>query len=296
MSIQPIIIPSVPPETVIPDAALVLEGGGTRAYFSSGVMDAFIAAGVMFPYIIGVSAGAANAITYVSGQYGRSRVVVENFVSSPRYVGVRNLFLHGSLFNYKFVFDEIAAKHLPLDWKAFRACPARFLAGAIDIDTGETVYYSQDDYETGDFTPLIASCSVPLLSRVVKYRGRRLLDGGVGGGIPIERSVADGNAFHVIVMTRTAGYVKRPEPFGRAWRLMYRRYPKLTDALAHRHENYARQVGICETLEREGKAMIIRPVAPLWEGRAESDTSKLLALYDEGERLGRDALPRLLSR
>jgi len=45
--------------------ALVLEGGGTRGFFSAGVFDAFMDAGIMFPYIVAVSVGAANALSYI---------------------------------------------------------------------------------------------------------------------------------------------------------------------------------------------------------------------------------------
>ena len=44
-----------------PDAALVLEGGGMRGQYASGVMDGFLQAGLRFPYVIGVSAGISNA-------------------------------------------------------------------------------------------------------------------------------------------------------------------------------------------------------------------------------------------
>lgn len=40
--------------------ALVLEGGGLRGYYSCGVMEAFMEKDLLFPYIIGVSAGAAK--------------------------------------------------------------------------------------------------------------------------------------------------------------------------------------------------------------------------------------------
>ena len=35
---------------------LVLEGGGNRAIYTSGVLDAFMDQGITFPYVIGVSA------------------------------------------------------------------------------------------------------------------------------------------------------------------------------------------------------------------------------------------------
>lgn len=38
---------------------LVLEGGGNRAIYTSGVLDAFMDQGITFPYVIGVSAAAA---------------------------------------------------------------------------------------------------------------------------------------------------------------------------------------------------------------------------------------------
>ena len=64
-------------------AALVLEGGGLRGYYSCGVMEAFMEKELLFPYIIGVSAGAANALSYISGQPGRSREIIEHYVGTP---------------------------------------------------------------------------------------------------------------------------------------------------------------------------------------------------------------------
>ena len=52
---------------------LVLEGGGMRGVFTSGVLDAFMKHGVEFPYIVAVSAGACNGMSYVSRQPGRAR-------------------------------------------------------------------------------------------------------------------------------------------------------------------------------------------------------------------------------
>ena len=44
---------------------LVLEGGGNRAIYTSGVLDAFMDQGITFPYVIGVSAGSCNAVSYI---------------------------------------------------------------------------------------------------------------------------------------------------------------------------------------------------------------------------------------
>jgi predicted patatin/cPLA2 family phospholipase len=287
-------IPGGTPKTILPKGtALVLEGGGTRGYYSSGVFEAFMDEGVLFPYIAGVSAGAANAISYVSGQRLRSRQVVQNYVADPRYVGLRNLLLHGSMFGFKFIFNDIGDKHVFIDWNNYNRQPIRFLTGAMDCETGKTVWFEKDEID-GRFAPTIASCSVPLISRIARYNGRRYLDGGISDPIPIDKSIADGNTFHVVILTRNAGYVKEPTGFRRLSHLMYRKYPRVAEAMENRHLLYARQVALCEELERQGRAVIIRPEKPLEVSRTGKDIEKLLALYDEGHAEGAEKLRVIL--
>ena len=49
-------------------SGMILEGGGTRGVFTAGVLDYFMEQGMYLPYVIGVSAGACNAVNYVSRQ------------------------------------------------------------------------------------------------------------------------------------------------------------------------------------------------------------------------------------
>lgn len=55
----------------IEDTGLVLEGGGLRGAFTTGVLDSFLKYEIQFPYTIGVSAGANNGMSYVAKQFGR---------------------------------------------------------------------------------------------------------------------------------------------------------------------------------------------------------------------------------
>ena len=48
-----------------------------------------------------------------------------------------------------------------------------------------------------------------------------------------------------------------------------------------------------ERLEREGRAVLIRPVRPLRVDRLERDVLRLSSLYDEGLRVCRDNLRRI---
>ena len=55
---------------------LVLEGGGMRGSYTLGILDVLLEEKLYFPYVIGVSAGACNAASYVSRQLGRGQRIV----------------------------------------------------------------------------------------------------------------------------------------------------------------------------------------------------------------------------
>jgi predicted patatin/cPLA2 family phospholipase len=289
-------IKGIPPLKLLPQGtALVLEGGGTRGFYSAGVFEAFMDAGIMFPYIAGVSAGAANALTYVAGQRGRNRQIVEHYVGNHRYVSKRNLILRRSMFGYDFIFGTVPERHIFFDHDCFKNTGIRYLTGATDCKTGKTVWFEKQDIDVG-FAVTRASCSVPLLAKVVKHGGLELLDGGTSTPIPIEKSIADGNTFHVVVLTRNEGYKKEAFRHKRLLKMLLGKYPKLIETILSRHEVYNRQIALCEQLEREGKALIIRPLVPLSVDRTGTDIEKLLALYDEGHEEGKAAAELLLQR
>lgn len=50
---------------------LVLEGGAMRGMYTAGALDVFYNAGIQFDGIIGVSAGAAFGVNYLSRRQGR---------------------------------------------------------------------------------------------------------------------------------------------------------------------------------------------------------------------------------
>ena len=286
-------IKGIMPKHFLPKGiGLVLEGGGTRGFYSAGVFEAFMEMDIMFPYIIGVSAGAANALSYVSGQKGRNRQIVEHYVGRHEYVSRRNLIKHGSLFGYDFIFKTVPDKHIFWDREHFEKVDIQFITGVTSCLTGKAEWFGKNENKIG-FEITRASCSVPMISKIVKYNGTPYLDGGTSIPIPIEKSIEDGNKFHVIVLTQNKGFIKPPFGHKNLVKFFYRKYPALAETLLNRHEVYNRQVEFCEKLEKEGKAIIIRPLKPLTADRATADTQKLLALHDEGHEEGLEAIKRI---
>ena len=101
------------------DTGLVLEGGGMRGLYTTGVLDYFMERNLYLPYVIGVSAGACHATSYLSRQIGRSRKANLDFLEDPRYLSWKNYFKTKEIFGMDFVFDEIPNQLLPFDFEAF---------------------------------------------------------------------------------------------------------------------------------------------------------------------------------
>ena len=121
-----------------------------------------------------------------------------------------------------------------------------------------------------------------------------MVDGGVCDAIPVRHAIADGFERTVIILTREKGY-RKPEKDFYLPGFIYRRYPAIRERLRLRYRHYNETLDFVDRLEREGKALVIRPRGPLRVGRTCDDARKLKALYEEGYARGRE-LMRWVSR
>ncbi len=263
------------------NVGLVLEGGGMRGLYTSGVLDFFMEKDLYFNYIIGVSAGACNAVSYISRQKGRNKKVNIDFNNNWRYMSFRNFIKEKSFIGMNFIFDEIPNKHVKFDFETFSKAPCKFLVGVTDCNTGSPMYFNKDDISDG-FYALRATSSLPFISPIVRLKGHELLDGGITDSIPIAKSIKDGNSKNIIVLTRHKGYRKTPMRHAKLAKIKYKKYPKLVNALLNRYKMYNETLDYIDQLEMQGKAIVIRHSEPLEVGRLERDSDKLLNIYNEG--------------
>ncbi|MCQ6265398.1 patatin family protein [Fictibacillus sp. WQ 8-8] len=262
---------------------LVLEGGGMRGVYTAGVLDYFMDKELYFPYVIGVSAGACNATSYLSRQRGRNRVVNIDFVRHPEYISYKNLLLkRKGLFGMDLIFDEIPKKHVPFDFETFERATERFVIGTTDSETGLPVYFEKADHQEHILTVLRASASLPFMAPVIEYHGKKLLDGGVADPIPVKKAKADGNKRNVIVLTQNEGYRKRKTKMEWLARRVYQSQPGMSDVLLNRYKHYNETLDYIEELEKKNEVFVIRPKQKLDVGRAERNPVKLHALYERG--------------
>lgn len=261
---------------------LVLEGGAFRGLFTAGVLDAFLDIKAEVKYIIGVSAGATNAYSYVSKQRGRNLEIMERFMDNKRYISYRNLIRCRSLMDLEFVFDEIPNKYCPFDYKTFYEFDGRMLAGAFNIETGKNEYFDKELLDKRN-SILRASIAIPFVFPFEKIKGQYYADGGLSEPIPINKSIDDGNDKNIIVLTRNEGYQKKQSKANKmAYKFYKNKYPKLADTLRDRHIKYNEQLEFCNKLEEEGKAIIIRPTISMDISRFERNKDRLKDIYQNG--------------
>lgn len=262
-------------------AALVLEGGGMRGIYTTGVLDSFLERGYHFDYIIGVSAGSSHALSYISRQKGRARRVNVDYCTRSEYMGLRNLIRTGSYFGMDFMFRTIPERYDPYDFEAFERNVGRFVIVATNMLTGKAEYFEPRTGETL-FAPSIASCSLPLVSKPVFLGGVPYLDGGIADSMPIDRVLADGFERMVVVRTQPAGYRKGASRGKAIYRAAYGRYPDFVETLSTRNERYNAALDRLDRLEASGAALVIAPQPQPGLDRLERNPERLEGLYRSG--------------
>lgn len=267
---------------------LVLEGGAMRGIYTAGVLDVFMENSIRFDGVIGVSAGALHGCSFVSNQRGRSLRYYMKYRADKRFMSFWSLLRTGSVVGEKFCYHDIPERLDPYDYVAFVKSGVDFYAGCSNVETGEAEYLKITDMR-GQVDIMLASASMPYVSKVVHYDGKKLLDGGVCDSIPVRAFRRMGYRRNVVVLTRHDGYVKKPEQTGAA-EIFYRRYPKFVKALRNRHKVYNRTLQEIRILEKRGELFVIRPSVELTIHRMEKDPVKIREVYEIGRK---DALNRL---
>ena len=278
---------------VASSTALVLEGGGVRGIYTAGVLDVFMAHGLTFDVLVGVSAGAIHGCSYLSGQQGRSIRYYRRYVADPRFMSFRSWLKTGDIVGAEFCYHTLPDELDVYDHEAFLRNPTPFYCVVTNVETGQAEYLRVTDMRR-QIDVLRASASLPYFSHIVPWEGKLYLDGGCADSIPVETAQRLGYARCVVVQTRDASYRKSPEMTAMA-QLVYRKYPAFVRTLENRHVMYNAQAALVAQLEAEGRAFVIRPSSPLTIGRMEKDPDKVQRVYDQGHADAEQALGGLLA-
>jgi predicted patatin/cPLA2 family phospholipase len=190
-----------------------------RGVYSMGALSHLEKTGLRcaFDLVVGSSAGAINGAYLLAGQaIDAVRVYVDN-LSTRNFV---NLLRLNRIVDIDYMVDVALKKKCPLDLDTLHGSPCLLQAILTDAETGEaTVFTNRDNMDI--YEVIRATAALPALyNRKVKVGDRAYIDGGLSETVPVQRALAFGAEFSLVVLTRQAGF--RRKPSSAVWRFLSR--------------------------------------------------------------------------
>ena len=264
---------------------LVLEGGGMRALFTAGVLDALLDIKELdIDGIVGVSAGALFGVNYVSGQKERAIRYNKKYARDKRYMGFYSWITTGNAVNEEFAFYEIPFKLDVFDQEKFKQSKIDFYVVMTNVESGKPEYVLiKDVFKQMEY--LRATSALPFASKIIEINGKKYLDGGISDSIPIDYCEGLGYDKIILVLTRPKNTHKE-DKLNFLYKLVYRKYPNLLERLINMGKDYEVVLKKIEDLENKKKIFVIRPPKVLKIGRLEKNEDRIQNVYDIGLNTG----------
>ena len=271
---------------------LVLEGGGMRALFTAGVLDALLDVKELnIDGIVGVSAGALFGVNYVSEQKERAIRYNKKYARDKRYMGFYSWITTGNAVNEDFAFYEIPFKLDVFDQEKFKESKIDFYVVMTNIENGQAEYVLiKDVFEQMEY--LRATSALPFASKIIEINGKKYLDGGISDSIPIDYCESLGYDKIILILTRPENNYK-DDKLNFLYKLVYRKYPNLVERLINMGKDYEVVLKKIKDLENENKIFVIRPPKVLKIGRLEKNEDKIQNVYDIGLSAGKKEINNL---
>ncbi len=262
---------------------LVVEGGGMRGIYASGVLDELLLRGVKADGLVGVSAGIIHGVSYVSNQLGRNIRYFLKYREDKRFMSWTSLFKTGNVCETEFCYDEIPYKLSKFDFDTFaqRAKDMEVYSTVTSLDTGKAEYIRLYDLRE-QMDAVRASASLPLVSENVEVDGKLYLDGGTADSIPLKFMQGAGFEKNIVILTRPAGYVKKPDKTFPLLKAKYKNYPGYVKACEDRHKMYNEELRYVREQELKGNILVIRPSRVINVSRTEKNLEKMKRMYKLG--------------
>lgn len=241
--------------------ALIDVGGGFRDVYGSGVMDYLMDQGIRFDHLIGVSAGAANTISYAAEQSRRNLIFYFDYTFRPEYMGMSHFIRNGNYLNLDYIYGDLTNEggENPLDYDRLMQSPVRLTVVAADADTGVARYFEKEEIQRNHYDFLKASSCIPVMNHPVEIEGHRYFDGGLADPVPLDFAFEQGADKVVLLLTKPANEMRKPKENRFLSTLLHPAYPVAAKNLSARATRYNQALEKARSLQEEGKVLILGP-------------------------------------
>lgn len=167
---------------MFPKIGLALGGGGARGFAHIGILKVLERHHIKVNYLSGTSMGGIIAAAYAAGysptdleNEARKKTQTSELIKLIDPVPPRRGLLKGNRVQ-DYLTDLLG------DCKSFEDLEIPLVLNAVDLNSGELIYFSH-----GDLLPaLFATICIPGVFPPIQYQGRCLVDGGVLNNLPIQ--------------------------------------------------------------------------------------------------------------
>jgi predicted patatin/cPLA2 family phospholipase len=276
-----------------PQQALIIQGGGFKTAFTTGVLDAFLEA-KHNPFMIyaGVSGGANALSYYLADQHGSCIASIDELMKDTQ-PKLSRIVKTGTILNVDF-FHEIADSLVPLDMQHIIRHQLHKKIGIVmtNRETGNPHYFEPSPENWVE--ALIASCALPFVSKGKHtINGVEYMDGGWSDPIPVEWAIRQGATDITVIRTSPAQQRQKQALHDYLGSLYHRKDEVLKTVFAENHLRYNQTL---DFIEANPHNVTIRQIAPAHDLQTGSFTKMKKALYPDyeyGVKLGREYLDLL---
>ena len=265
-------------------------GGGLRDIFGAGVFDYLIDKKIYIDFLVGISAGSGNVITYMSNQSARNYKSYMQFSKRKEYMSFRNYLKDRNYVGLDYIYKDLCKEDgdLPFDYDTFKKCKSDLLVVATNAKTGKPEYFTKKDIKKDDYWVCAASSTLPIFNKAYKHGNKEYFDGSISDPIPIEKCIENKCDKIIIILTRPIDFRKKDGKRALLYRNLKKNYKEFTEILQKRCELYNDKLDmIIEKYLPKGNILIIAPDTTSGMKTLTKDYKKLDELYHEGYEKGK---------
>lgn len=267
---------------------LIVEGGAMRSVFSAGLLDGFLQYQFNpFERFIGVSAGASNLSSFLSGHAQQSFQMYLKLAQHPSFISFLRFFKGGHLLDLELLHAEISA--LGLDLYDLTKKQQTFEVVTTDVCTGLPLFLQPTSNDLVKI--LIASMALPMIYRHFPViNGITMADGGMASAIPVQAAITQGAKKIVVVRARSQHYKKKDTLGHRYIRWHLKDYPALVQAMKARTKKHAETIALIQSPPQGVQVIDVCPPNDFRLGRFGRNPQQIHYGYGLGFNMAKDVI------